>query len=253
MIGIYFSGTGNTRYCIGKFLEEYSAESQVYSIEEKNAATAIQEHKEIVIAYPVQYSNIPRIVKDFIILNAGLWKDKKVFIIATMGLFSGDGSGILARLLLKYDAVITGGLHLKMPDSISDERVLKRSLDSNRKLIKEAELKINKAVIRIKNGNIPQEGLGPFYHMAGLLGQRLYFYNKTRSYSDKLKINKDKCTGCGKCAALCPMKNIHLNNKQAVSGNQCTMCYRCVSRCPAQAITLLGRHVIEQCYLDKYL
>ena len=29
--------------------------------------------------------------------NPDIWKGKKVFIIATMGLFSGDGAGILAR------------------------------------------------------------------------------------------------------------------------------------------------------------
>lgn len=38
MIGIYFSGTGNTRYCIEKFLEEYSTGSQAYSIEEKKCS-----------------------------------------------------------------------------------------------------------------------------------------------------------------------------------------------------------------------
>lgn len=31
------------------------------------------------------------------------------------------------------------------------------------------------------------------------------------------------------------------------------MCYRCVNLCPAQAITLLGKRVYEQCYLEKYL
>lgn len=253
MIGIYFSGTGNTRHCVSEFLQEYNAKEKVSSIEEENAAKAIHEHEEIIMAYPVQYSNIPKIMKDFIILNHDVWKGKKIFIIATMGLFSGDGSGILARLLLKYGTVVTGGLHLKMPDSISDERVLKRSLENNRKLIKRAELKIKAAVHGLKNGNPPQEGLGPYDHLAGLLGQRLYFYNKTKNYSNKLKIDKEKCIGCGKCTSLCPMGNIHMNKKQAVSGNQCTMCYRCVSKCPAQAITLLGKRVIEQCYIEKYL
>lgn len=47
---------------------------------------------------------------------------KKVFLIATMGLFSGDGAGILGRLLQQYGAEIIGGLHLRMPDSIGDEK-----------------------------------------------------------------------------------------------------------------------------------
>ena len=38
MIGIYFSGTGNTKYCLEKFLEYYSEsnENKLYSIEDKN-------------------------------------------------------------------------------------------------------------------------------------------------------------------------------------------------------------------------
>jgi hypothetical protein len=65
---------------------------------------------------------VPKILRDFIIQNKELWENKKVFVIATMGLFSGDGAGILGRLLQQYGAEIIGGLHLKMPDSIGDKK-----------------------------------------------------------------------------------------------------------------------------------
>lgn len=170
-----------------------------------------------------------------------------------MGLFSGDGAGMLARMLSGCGAIITGGLHLKMPDCIGDEKALKRSLLDNKALVKNAALKIKSAVCDLKSGDPPQEGIGFIYHFAGLFGQRLYFYNKTKRYSDKLKIDVNKCIGCGKCVGLCPMKNIRLDKKKAVSGNMCTMCYRCISKCPQQAITLLGKRLIEQCYIEKYL
>ena len=256
MIGIYFSGTGNTKYCVEKFLSEYDINAPSFSIEslrEEGAISNICTQDGIIMGYPVQYSNIPKILKDFITSHPDLWKNRKIFIIATMGLFSGDGAGILARLLHKYGAVITGGLHLQMPDSICDEKVLKRSLQKNRLLIKNADAKIQKAVCQYKNGNPPQEGLGIFCRLAGLFGQRLYFYHKTKNYSDKLKIDTGKCIGCGKCVHLCPMKNIQSEHKHAIAGNQCTMCYRCISHCPVQAITLLGKRVVEQCYIDKYL
>ena len=246
MIGIYFSGTGNSKYCIHKFLEEYNNNSPAFSIEENETAAQIKDNDEIVICYPVQFSNIPKILYDFIVTNQQLWKGKRIFIIATMGLFSGDGAGILARLLKKYGAVITGGLHLKMPDSISDEKALKRGHEKNLQLVKNAEIKIHGAVMQIKNGKPPQEGLGIWYHMAGLFGQRLYFYNKTKNYTDKLKINPERCSGCGLCEKLCPMKNITLKNNTAIAGDKCTMCYRCINKCAKQAITLLGKKIIEQ-------
>ena len=253
MTGIYFSGTGNTKFCVDKFLKEYDDSKNSFSIEDDEALEKIENDNEIVMGYPVQYSNIPKILQDYIVNNQYIWKGKNIFIIATMGLFSGDGAGILARLLKKYDAIIMGGLHLKMPDSICDEKVLKRSFEENKKIVMKAEEKICKSVYNIKNGKPPQEGLGIVHHLAGLFGQRLYFFWKTQKYTDKLKINSLNCIGCGLCEKLCPMGNIVVKNGIAVSDNKCTMCYRCISKCPKQAITLLVKKVIEQNDISSYL
>lgn len=253
MIGIYFSGTGNSRYALEIFLQEYDAESKALSIEDENVMAEIKKQDEIVFSYPVQYSNIPKILRDFVTEHKERWRGKKIFVIATMGMFSGDGAGVLARLLQKFGAQIIGGLHLKMPDSICDEKVLKRPLEENKKLVQEAREKIKRSVRKWKDGKPTQEGIGGFYQMAGLFGQRLYFGHKAERYTDKLKIDVRKCVGCGLCAGLCPMKNITLKDRIAVSGNKCTMCYRCVNRCPKQAITLLGKQVVEQGVIEKYL
>lgn len=58
--------------------------------------------KMLVFAYPMQYSTVPKMLRDFIIENNELWERKKIFVIATMGLFSGDGAGVLGRLLQQY-------------------------------------------------------------------------------------------------------------------------------------------------------
>lgn len=253
MIGIYFSGTGNTKFCVDKFLKEYGCSKSSFSIEDSEALERIKNDDEIVMGYPVQYSNIPKILRDYIVNNRYVWKGKNIFIIATMGLFSGDGAGILARLLKNYGAVIVGGLHLKMPDSICDERALKRSFEHNKRIVVKATEKICNCVGNIKNGKPPQEGLGAVNHLAGLFGQRLYFWEKTQKYTDRLKINSLKCIGCGLCERLCPMGNIAVKNGIAVSGDKCTMCYRCISKCPEQVITLLGKKVIEQNDVSRYL
>lgn len=112
MIGLYFSGTGNSKYAVENFLKKYEPGTTAYSIENKQAVEAIKSNKEIVFGYPVQYSNIPKFLRDYVEKNAPLWTGKKIFVIATMGLFSGDGAGVLARLLKKHGADIIGGLHL---------------------------------------------------------------------------------------------------------------------------------------------
>ncbi len=253
MTGIYFSGTGNSKYAVEVFCREYEQNAKVLSIEDDNVLEAIENDEVLVFAYPVQYSTVPKILRDFINENKDLWKQKRIFIIATMGLFSGDGAGILGRHLQKYGAVILGGLHLKMPDSIGDEKVLKRPLEKNKELVKVAEAKINKSVNLLKQGKPTQEGIGILYRIAGFFGQRLYFGYKTRKYSDKLQVDEDKCVGCGKCEKLCPMNNIKLIDKKVVQNHQCTMCYRCINNCPKQAMTLLGKSVVEQSVIEKYL
>ena len=253
MVGIYFSGTGNSRHAAEMFCNEYDEATKAFSIEDDNVIEAVKREEMLVFAYPVQYSTVPKILRDFIIENKGLWENKKVFVIATMGLFSGDGAGILGRLLQQYGAEIIGGLHLKMPDSIGDEKVLKRSLEKNKELVKKAEQKISKSVQLLKSGKPTQEGIGILYLMTGFFGQRLYFGHKTKNYSDKLRVNEDKCIGCGKCEKLCPMNNIKIVDKKVVQNNRCTMCYRCINNCPKQAMTLLGKAVVEQSVIEKYL
>lgn len=252
MIGVYFSGTGNTRHCVAKFLDYYGGEV-AFSIENPEVLEAIKGADEILFAHPTHYSNIPKIVRDFIIENQAIFKGKKIFILATMGAFSGDGAGCSGRLFKKYGAEIIGGLHLKMPDCVGDVKALTRPLQKNQELVKSAEQKIIKAVNALKSGKPSQEGLNIFYHVAGLFGQRLWFYGKTQTYTDKLKIDKNLCIGCKKCVSLCPMKNLSLVDRKAQAGSQCTMCYRCVSNCPQKAITLIGKEVIEQSLIEKYI
>ncbi|MBQ4186080.1 MAG: 4Fe-4S binding protein, partial [Clostridiales bacterium] len=49
------------------------------------------------------------------------------------------------------------------------------------------------------------------------------------------------------------LENIHIKGKLAVPEGKCTMCYRCINRCPKQAITLLGKEIVEQTTIEKYL
>lgn len=252
MVGLYFSGTGNTKHCVEAFVSHYDNNSHTISIENADVKNLLSEHDMVVFGFPVYYSNIPKIVRDFITNNSKYFRNKKIFIIATMGLFSGDGAGCAARIFKRYDMEIVGGLHLQMPDCIGDEKVLKKPLEGKLKLFKQADKKIYSAVEQLKCGNPPQNGLDVFSHAAGLFGQRLWFYNKVSSYKEKPDVDNEKCIGCGRCAALCPMQNLNIVQGKARSNGRCTLCYRCFSHCPTKALTILGKQVHEQYLFDKY-
>ena len=87
MIGIYFSGTGNTKYCLEKFVSLYDRNIEITPLEDEGTIEKVAHHKDIIFAYPIYYSNLPKIVQDFICGNSDVWKEKHIFIIATMGLF----------------------------------------------------------------------------------------------------------------------------------------------------------------------
>lgn len=246
MNGIYFSGSGHTKHCAEFFVQLTGG--RAVSIEDAAAFDLIKESDELFVAYPIHYSNLPKIVRDFLTQNASAFAQKKVFFIATMGLFSGDGAGLAARILKKAGAKILGGLHIRMPDAIADVKMLKKPLEENVAIAKAAEQKIASASCLIKVGRYPKDGLSFLSRLAGLFGQRLWFIPTVKAARSKLKVNQEKCSGCGLCAKNCPTKSLSIaNGKAAFVPGKCTLCYRCVNSCPSCAITILGKEVVEQC------
>ena len=90
---LYFSGTGNTRYCVSLLSDSLGRKEIPCPIEKKEAVEVLRSHEALILAYPIQYSNLPDIVRVFIEQNRECWRGKQVFLMATMGLFSGDGTG----------------------------------------------------------------------------------------------------------------------------------------------------------------
>lgn len=250
---LYFSGTGNTKYCVTLLSSRLGIQETPCPLEKEEAAEMLRSHDALILAYPIQYSNLPDIVRTFIEKNRECWQGKQVFLMATMGLFSGDGTGVAARLLKKYGAVVQGGVHIRMPDSVADVKTLIKPEKKNRKLVAAAGEKVRWTAEEMKQGKMPRQGLGVFSHLLGLFGQRLYFFNAAKKYKNALKINTEKCIGCGKCAACCPRENLFMREKMPHQKGNCTMCYRCISGCPAQAITLLGKEVIEQIRIENFI
>jgi len=52
-----------------------------------------------------------------------------------------------------------------------------------------------------------------------------------------VRVDVEKCNGCGKCVEVCPVEAIRIEEKKAVINEQCVDCETCISLCPHLAIS----------------
>jgi nitroreductase/NAD-dependent dihydropyrimidine dehydrogenase PreA subunit len=55
-----------------------------------------------------------------------------------------------------------------------------------------------------------------------------------------IKVDLEKCIGCGTCKSDCPTANIAIKDGKAVHGKWCLECGHCTAVCPQKAVTLAG-------------
>lgn len=71
-----------------------------------------------------------------------------------------------------------------------------------------------------------------------------YFLNANNTSvelkGDFVTINQTACIGCGKCAKVCPLKVIKMENSKAIPAREldCTLCRLCIQNCSERAIHL---------------
>ena len=54
-----------------------------------------------------------------------------------------------------------------------------------------------------------------------------------------VKVDLEKCTGCGTCKDVCPVEAITLNDEKAkINEEECVDCGTCVEECPEGALSL---------------
>ncbi len=54
-----------------------------------------------------------------------------------------------------------------------------------------------------------------------------------------LRLERDRCTGCGICASACPFGVIEIIDGYPVIGDGCRLCASCVDICPNEALTII--------------
>ena len=54
-----------------------------------------------------------------------------------------------------------------------------------------------------------------------------------------VKVDLEKCTGCGSCAEVCPVEAIKIENDKAkIDENECVDCGTCIDECQSEALSM---------------
>ena len=256
MLAIYFSGTGNTKHIAELFSQKMGA--NCLSIEaDANFQTEIKAHDTIVFCYPIYGSRVPRIMREFVAKHMRELTGKKLVILVTQLLFSGDGARVFTDMFRAGTIEVIYAEHFNMPNNICNTPLLRQPGKKKiQKYLDKAEAKMTQTCQNIKDGIVVKRGFSGFSQMLGNVQGRIWQGDSRENRGNKnasksalelkvksgVKIVKD-CTLCGLCVSICPMKNLEVIKNTITQKNNCTVCYRCVNLCPHKAITVAMFHV----------
>ncbi|MGN1450911.1 MAG: EFR1 family ferrodoxin [Eubacteriales bacterium] len=235
---VYFSGTGNSRYC-AEFLAD-KLEDRITNAAEyiKNGNSAeLASDRSWVFVCPTYAWRIPRVFSEFIRNGAFKGSDRAYFVM-TCGSGIGKAGEKLESLCKTVKLRYMGVFRVVMPENYiamfsapdQDEAV---------RIVRKAEPGLGEAAEIIRRGeNFPRERTGLFGGVKTGFANDIFYRGFISA--DKFFV-RESCVSCGKCEKNCPLGNIELKNGKPVWGKECTHCMACICGCPAEAIEY-GRH-----------
>lgn len=228
---LYFSGTGNSRY-VAKRIAEVT-DDEVISINQRlqhGDESPIASDKPLVFVGPVYAGRLPRVMEEYI-RKVDFTSTRRAYFVVTCASTPWATVEYVKKLCQEKRFTLLGFHSIVMPQGyIAGGGTQPKAV--NDRILAEAEPKIVKIAETIRDGQIlPREQPGNAI-MSHVLNPVMYSM-MIRAKSFRVT---DKCVGCGKCEARCPLNNVKLTNQRPVWGKNCTHCMACIGGCPAEAI-----------------
>ena len=247
----YFSAEGNSRYVAGRLGERLGEEvTDIADLDFDFANLGKYSGEILVIVSPVYSWGLPVPVKEFL-HTLRPWRGYAYGVLTC-----GDDTGMAHRMLVdeaaKSGVKIAGVSSIQMPNTY----VILPGFDVDSDERRDAKLKAAPARIAEIADAIAERRKGFDVVTGGMpkLKTSLIYPLFLRYGINPSKFRTtDTCSGCGQCAASCPLKNITLNaDKRPEWGKNCVSCLKCYHICARHAIQYgqITRHK-GQYYLHK--
>lgn len=230
---LYFSGTGNSRYCAQMLADLLGDECKDCFTYLRNGTFAtLSSQKPWVFVAPTYSWQLPRVFMEFI-RGSSFSGSQDAYILMTCGNDVGSAASKNQTLLQEKGLSCHGTLPVVMPDNY----LVMFSVPSREeceKMVAAARPTIKRAAALIQKGeDFPPLGGGAFGWLKSGLVNSLFnrFQIRTKPFTAS-----NACISCGKCQTLCPLGNIHLQDGKPVWGSRCTHCMACICGCPVGVI-----------------
>lgn len=230
---VFFSGTGNSRYCAKMLADKLDDELlDVFHFIRDGIAAELISGKPWVFTAPTYGWRLPRIFEDFI--RSGSFNGcQDAYFLMTCGSDIGAAAQSCQALCQEKRLRYRGTLPVVMPENYI---ALFNAPDNAKALsiIEAAKPVLESGCAVIKEGQMfpPQKTKAADRLKSGIVNRAFYrFIVKAKPFT----VSGD-CTGCGKCEKSCPLQNIRLQNGRPIWGDRCTHCMACICGCPQSAI-----------------
>ncbi len=228
-----FSGTGNSRYIARRFAK--ALQDKITDLNAKIKAqdnSLIRTGQDVIIVVPTYAWRIPRVVSEWLI-KTELASAERIWFVMDCGSEIGNAAKYNRHLAQQMNLTYMGTAQVVMPENYIAMFGAPEA-DEAAGIVEKADPDIEAAAARVKAGEKFPAPRNNMYDriMSDLVNPIFYrFIVKAGPF-----YASEACTGCGECAAECPLNNIRIQNGKPVWGKECTHCMACICYCPAKAI-----------------
>ena len=233
---LYFSATGNTRFIARQLATLLDDEAlDLLDRIKRGDCSPIHSEKPFVICSPTYVCEMPRFFADYL-RKTPLVGSTEAYFIFTSGGYAGI-SGVLAKHLMRKKGLrYMGCAELTMPRNYiaNDHYPELETAEIERRIRTSAEA-IPSIASAIKSGeHLKSRHVWLFEVLITLPFNPVWCHVRQGVGGFHAT---DKCVGCGKCARLCPLNRIEIQDGKPVwIGKSCSHCMSCIQNCPAEAI-----------------
>lgn len=230
---VYFTGTGNSRYCAKKIAESLNDELiNAFDFIKSGMTAELKSAKPWVFVSPTYAWQIPHVFEKFI--REGYFAvNTDAYFVMTCGEDIGNAGEKIKKLCEDMTFNFKGVLPIVMPENYTalfktpEKEEAKRIIDA-------AEPIIEAGIEKIRSGESFDEIAADSAAKckSGIINRIFY---KFIVKSKKFRVT-NQCNGCGKCAKNCVLNNITIKYAKPVWGNECTHCMACINGCPQKAV-----------------